>query len=85
MENTLIPFPNKEPAPELDAIRVRRSRTLVSVGTSRYAIDVTVTARASPPRKASVTVLKSPSSSSSKPGTSRQAKRLSSKHLADRD
>ena len=57
MAKEVIPFPHEKTPREPDPIVARRSHTIVSVGNSRYAIDVTVSARPLPSKPAPVKVL----------------------------
>ena len=45
MTNKIIPFPSEKSSPEPDPIVVRHRRVIVTVGSLRYAIDMTAEAR----------------------------------------
>ena len=54
MAKKLIPFPHLDPAAEPEAIVKHRREIVIRLGSKRYAIDITTSARPLPPAKVKV-------------------------------
>jgi hypothetical protein len=52
-----IPFPRRDPAAEPEAIVKYRREIVIRLGSKRYAIDITTSARPLPPEPAKIKVL----------------------------